>query len=176
MILPATAKLNDGLCGQCAMRAKAASQPPPKRTFTGKYDDADWHYGGSFPADLPPSAGATHIGMFVASCILQGMAGRLYDEDFPEELKRLRNRDIAPGAWLIQACDEKFTDEQLNEEGNAFALDYYYAEGAKYIADYEQTLCRGLESAYHVPDTWDTFDKIHKVIQKRLGDWRKQKG
>ena len=31
-----------------------------------KYDDASWHYEGAYPADLPPEAGATHIGMFLA--------------------------------------------------------------------------------------------------------------
>jgi hypothetical protein len=31
-----------------------------------KYDDASWHYGGDFPADLPREAGSTHIAMFLA--------------------------------------------------------------------------------------------------------------
>ena len=35
-----------------------------------KYDDAGWHVGGDFPDDLPPEAGATHIGMFAAWCML----------------------------------------------------------------------------------------------------------
>ncbi|WP_265102660.1 hypothetical protein [Acinetobacter sp. 'aerobic (ED)'] len=36
-----------------------------------KYDDASWHYGGDFPADLPQEAGATHIGMFLTWMLLQ---------------------------------------------------------------------------------------------------------
>ena len=39
---------------------------PEKASFTGKYDDASWHYGGDFPKDLPIEAGATHTGMFLA--------------------------------------------------------------------------------------------------------------
>ena len=175
LILPATAELNDGLCGQCNIRAKSASQSPPERKFSGKYDDAGWHYGGNFPSDLPNSAGANHIGMFVASCILEGMVGELHVEDFPESLEQLRNRELPPGAWLIKACDEKFTEEELNDEGNAFALEYYYADGAQYLTDYEQTLCRKLPTAYHVPDTWDSFKKIDKVIRKRLKQWRKER-
>ncbi|MEO7100992.1 MAG: hypothetical protein ABI162_16670 [Luteolibacter sp.] len=176
MILPATAQQNNGLCGQCAMRARATAQPPPKRTFSGKYDDADWHYGGDFPSDLPNAAGATHIGMFVASCILQGLVGELHAEDFPEELEGLQSREITPGAWLIAACDEKFTDEELNDEGNAFAMDYYYSDGAQYLSDYERTLCRGLKTAYHAQDTWESFDKIDKVIRERFTEWRKRIG
>jgi len=176
MILPATAQHNNGLCGQCFMRAKTIDQDPPEREFFGKYDDAVWHYGGNFPADLPNVAGATHIGMFVASCILQGMVGEIHEVEFPENLQRLRDREITPGRWIIEACDEKFTQEELNEEGNAFAMDYYYATGALYLADYEQTLCAGLETTYHVPDTWESFDKINPVIRERLAQWRQKPG
>lgn len=38
-----------------------------------KYDDASWHVGGDFPKELPPEAGATHIGMFAAWCMLNGL-------------------------------------------------------------------------------------------------------
>ncbi len=173
-ILEVTAKHNDGLCGQCKMRAKAADSPPLDQVFTGKYDDAKWHYGGDFPSELPDSSGATHIGMFVASCVLAGMAGSLHLRELSKYLDLLRNREITPGAWLIEACDEKFTEEDLDSEGNAFALEYYFAEDAKYIADYDKTLCKKLPSSYHVPDTWDSFKKIDKVIQKRLKKWRKR--
>jgi len=47
-----------------------------------KYDDASWHYDGEFPADLPPEAGATHIGMYLAWCLLNELAGPLYTDDF----------------------------------------------------------------------------------------------
>ena len=75
-----------------------------------KYDDASWHYGGNFPPDLTPAAGATHIAMFVAWCLLNGLAGEIHIEDFPDALERLKNRKITPGSWFISSCDEKFTD------------------------------------------------------------------
>ena len=156
------------------MKSKASSQPLPERKFSGKYDDAGWHYGGDFPSDLPNSAGATHIGIFVTSCILEGMVGEMHVKDFPENLERLRNREITPGAWLIEACDEKLTEEELNEEGNAFTREYYHAKGAEYIADYDEAVCLNLPSAYHVPDTWESFKKVDKVILKRLKEWRKK--
>ena len=154
------------------MRARAAAKPPSKRKFSGKYDDADWHYGGDFPPDLPNAAGATHIGLFVASCILQGLVGELH----AEEIEALQSREITPGAWLVAACDKKFTDEDLNDEGNAFAMDYFYPEGAQYLADYEHAFGRGLKTLYHVQDTWESFDIIDKVIRERLTEWRKRNG
>ena len=81
-----------------------------------KYDDASWHYGGDFPSNLPNEAGATHIGMFVAWCILNELGGEIHLEDFPEELDKLKERKLKPGAWFIAACDEKFTDEDLSEK------------------------------------------------------------
>ena len=142
-----------------------------------KYDDASWHYGGDFPKDLPREAGGTHIGMFVAWAMLNDLAGPIHTEDFPEELKELQNRETSPGKWFIVACDEKFTDEDLTEEGNLFAR-YYYADedGLKqsnpnFLQDYESTFPQ-LESTYHVPDTWESYDKFAPVIARRFIKWR----
>ena len=55
-----------------------------------KYDDASWHSGGDFPADLPSEAGATHTGMFLAWALLSGLGGSLHTEDFPEDVERLK--------------------------------------------------------------------------------------
>ena len=71
-----------------------------------KYDDASWHYGGDFPAELPRSAGATHIGVFVAWALLHGLAGDIHLREFSEPLAQLRERKITPGQFLIDACDE----------------------------------------------------------------------
>jgi hypothetical protein len=53
-----------------------------------KYDDASWHYGGDFPKGLPQKAGATHIGMFLAWMILNGLSSEeLMEEDDVLDLK-----------------------------------------------------------------------------------------
>ena len=83
-----------------------------------KYDDASWHYGGDFPDDLPNEAGATHIGMYVAWCLLNQLGCELQFKEWPEEFKKLLSRTVTPGAWFLHTCDEKFTDEELSEEGN----------------------------------------------------------
>lgn len=142
-----------------------------------KYDDASWHYGGDFPKNLPNEAGATHIGMFVAWCLLNGLAGELHIEDFPEELEKLKRRKVTPGSWFIAACDEKFTDEDLSDEGNSFAK-YYYEdeETAKYIADYDNILCENVESVYEVKDSWENYDKLAPKIKERYEAWKSKNG
>ena len=138
-----------------------------------KYDDASWHYGGDFPAELPRSAGATHIGMFVAWALLHGLASDIHLREFPEPLAQLRERKITPGQFLIDACDEKFTDEDLSDVGNRFAEHCYERESrpGSYFADYAATVGTEASSIYHVPDTWETFDQLAPVIQQRLEEW-----
>ena len=141
-----------------------------------KYDDASWHYGGEFPEDLPQEAGATHIGMFVAWCLLNGLAGEIHIEDFPEGVEKLKNREMTPGQWFCAFCDEKFTDEDLSKEGNEFALKYYQSEDALYLSDYSDSVIGNLATAYHVIDSWDNYDLLAPIISNRYNDWSKENG
>ena len=118
-----------------------------------KYDDATWHSGGDFPEDLPDEAGATHTGMFVAWAFLSGLAGSIHIDDFPEDIPKLRARSMTPGQFFLECFDGKFTDEDLSDEGNAFAQAYFDFEKGNYLADYEAALGDSLETMYHVPDT-----------------------
>jgi len=139
-----------------------------------KYDDASWHYGGDFPKDLPDEAGATHTGMFVAWSMLTDLAGELHTNDFPEDLESLRSRAVTPGAFFLSVCDGKFTDEDLNDEGNAFAQEYFNFETGSYLKDYQRLLLGALPSLYHVQDTWANFDTLRPVLDKRLRAWRRR--
>ncbi|WP_454719103.1 DUF7832 domain-containing protein [Caulobacter segnis] len=142
-----------------------------------KYDDASWHYGGDFPAGLPHEAGATHIAMFVAWCVLNGMGGELHDVETSEATDALRGRTLTPARWFIETCDEKFTDEDLSDEGNAFASDYYGADGnlalgsASYLSDYEKAFPQAA-NLYDVSDTWSSYDHIAPIIARRVMKWR----
>lgn len=142
-----------------------------------KYDDASWHYGGDFPPSLPSEAGATHIAMFLGWAVLDGLAGEYHTTDAADELARLQRREVTPTQWFIQACDGKFTDEDLNDEGNSFAVSYYAegeglqtAEGA-YLADYCDTF-PSANSLYEVEDGWASFDALAPTIASRWEVWR----
>ena len=139
------------------------------------YDRADWHYCGDFPRDLPPEAGGTHIGMFLAWAILRGLEGDLHREDSVESLRAVRERRMTGRDFLFRECDEKFTGEDLNEEGNAFTKAYFEKDGPEgYLADYEQALGNNIPTLYHVEDTWEAFDKLASVLDKRLAEWRRR--
>ena len=143
-----------------------------------KYDDASWHYGGDFPDHLPPEAGGTHIGMFVCWALLNGLAGDIHIEDFPEGLSALQARSLSPGGWFMAHCDEKFTDEDLNPVGNAFAAWYYPYDTARveagepsYLADYEALFCQ-VDDLYAVADTWQNFERLKPLLDHRFQHWQ----
>lgn len=136
------------------------------------YDNASWHYGGKFPSDLPMEAGATHAGMFLAWALLIGLGGEIHDASASDQISELRSRSITPGRFFFDECDGKFTDEDLNDEGNAFALSYFHLETGDYIKDYEQTVGAGLPELYYVEDRWENFDRLKPLLDRRLAEWR----
>lgn len=137
-----------------------------------KYDDATWHSGGDFPTDLPAEAGATHAGMYLAWLLLKGMAGEACEEDLAADLRSLVDRAVTPGQFLLSASDGKFVAELINDEANAFTLAYYDADDGQFVDDYEQALAQDLPSIYHVSDTWERFDTLAPVLEKRLLEWQ----
>jgi hypothetical protein len=129
-----------------------------------KYDDASWHYGGDFPNDLPASAGVTHIAMFAVWCWENGLAGDEILEE-AEALEAVKRRADTPGNIFAKTSDEKFIDADLNDEGNRFAAFYYGEQG--YYNDYAKSVGAAFSTLYHVPDTWETYDKLKLAISHR---------
>src|SRR5260370_14378139 len=130
------------------------------------YDRADWHYGGNFPEDLPQENGGTNIGMFLAWAIMNGLEGDLHKQESAPALRAVRSRSMTGRQFLFDECDEKFTAEDLSEEGNVFAAVYYAPEDSPYMSDYERVLGGGVPTLYHVADTWENYDKIAPVISR----------
>ncbi|WP_299117427.1 hypothetical protein [uncultured Winogradskyella sp.] len=153
-----------------------------------KYDDVSWHYGGDFPKDLSKKNGATHTGMFIKWCIDNNLFSEELEDDAKEEIRQLKDREITGAEFLINVCDEKFTDNDLNELGNEFAQDYYEDDttfGAKngcYGENYcdlfnEKAEKQGFEyeSIYHIEDTYKNYDFLKPIIDKRFEEWKKYK-
>ena len=141
-----------------------------------KYDDATWHSGGNFPPDLPPSAAGTHTGMFMAWAFLSGMASRIAAANLAERMHQLESRAVTPGAFYLETCGGKFLDEDLNEEGNAFARAYFDFADGQYLADYDATLGSDLGDIYRVADTWENFDRLKGILDSRYREWKAQVG
>lgn len=129
-----------------------------------KYDDASWHYGGDFPADQPELHGGTHIALFLRWCFSKGWAGELHTEDEPNAVTRVVQGHESATEFLFKYCDGKFTDEDLNDEGNAFAS-RYYGENGLYLNDYAEHFG---DQMYVAAEDAHDFAKFSAMLDSRL--------
>ena len=150
-----------------------------------KYDDASWHYEGDYPSDLPSDNGATHIGMFLAWCIQNDLVSEELIADAATETQQVKDGKLSGAEFLIKVCDEKFTEYELNELGQAFAGDYYEDDTdfssryGSYMDDYIDTfdekadaLGFEYETLYHIENTPENYELIKPVIDERFAAWK----
>jgi hypothetical protein len=139
-------------------------------------DRADWHYLNEYPTDLDVKNASTHIGMYLTWIIINQLEGEFHHEmeDSILAIEKIKKREMTGADFLIELCDEKFWEEDLNSEGLLFTK-YYYAneEGyGLYLDDYQNALAADVPSLYHVENSWENYDKISKIIDERYKDWK----
>ena len=140
------------------------------------FDRMDWHYGGDYPSDLPNENGGTHIGFYLTWIIHNNLVGEFHTEESGEELALVKARKLDGREFLMTMCDEKFIDEDLSDEGNAFTQFYYAAEEKGYFDDYERVLKGHLPTTYHIENSWENYDKIAPVISEAYAKWKQAQG
>ena len=139
--------------------------------MTSSIDRAEWHYGGDFPRDLPPEAGGTHIGMYLAWIIQRDLGSATLRKHARDSLDLVKARKITGRELLFTELDEKFSGTLLTRVGREFTRDYY--EGGCYVDDYEDVLGGSFPTLYHVVDSWENFDKLAPAIDGRFTSWQK---
>jgi len=138
-----------------------------------KYDDVDWHVSGDFPEDLDARAARTHIGLFLAWAVERGLEGELLRTHYADQLAALRAGTVQGSALIEQCCDDKLTNDDLSDEGNAFARDYYEKS---YLDDYVDLSDDDLPSIYHEPDTPEKYAQVRDLLDQRWREWKRKKG
>lgn len=128
-----------------------------------KYDDASWHAGGDFPEDSPEQYGGTHIALFLRWCFIRGWASDLHLQGEREDTRRVIDGTLSATEYLFKYCDGQLTELDLNEEGNAFAAQYYGDDGL-YLEDYAEHFS---ELMYVAPESAHDFDKFCAVLDAR---------
>ena len=110
------------------------------------YDRADFDYS-TDEEPLPKGHAGTHIGMFLAWAVQNGLESNYHRQQSAASLVRLRRRELTGRQFFEAACRERFSERDLNDEGNAFAQYYYVDATGKrgaYFADYKRVLVRAL--------------------------------
>lgn len=129
-----------------------------------KYDDASWHSGDEFPQDSPEELGGTHIALFLRWCFTKGWAGELHLTEEHEETRRVVEGSLRATDFFFKYCDGKLTDEDLDDQGNAFAEQYYGDDGL-YLEDYAATFEHLM---YVAPEEDHDFERFSAVLEDCL--------
>ena len=139
--------------------------------FSGKYDDAEWHYGGQYPDDVPVSHGFTHIGFFLAWAAERDLLSEYMHQETGDVVASIRRRDVEP-VRLLEVWDGILVDDMLSDEANDFTRQYYSMEMSErtYNIDYANVF--GDENIYRVEPSWDNYDKLKPVLDDRFNEWR----
>ena len=138
------------------------------------YDRADMDY--STDEDpLPSGHAATHIGIYLAWAVLNGLESDWHRLNSKAQIERLQRREITGAQFFFVACGDRFSEKDLNPEGNLFTRAYYENGPGKrgpYFKDYTKSLASDLSSFWHVEDTWDNYDLLAPIITHRFQEWR----
>jgi hypothetical protein len=137
-----------------------------------KYDDASWYLEGDtpkYPAETPEIHASVMPGMYLAWAIQNDLTDTIHTG---EAVTKLNNREITPAEYL-EICDGMLTDEDFTETGNEFTNEYYQGENGdgQYAYDYFETFGVDNDSMFTVPNTWEAYDMIAKVLDERLVEW-----
>lgn len=140
------------------------------------YDNADWHLTDDFPKDLKEEQIYVHTGFFIGWLIDNNLISEDFEEVNSDRLQQYRQRQIS-GPKLYEFGGGVFSADDVNDKGRLFC-NYYY-EPNTFFSDYRYTFIKrtffkkGLPSDYHVQDTWENYDKLSKVLNKRFEEWNK---
>jgi len=128
------------------------------------YDKAKWHYGAdNFPKNMPEENGFTHVGFYLTWLVEQDLVGAEITNDEMSPLSEIKSRKVSP-IKLIEIWDGCLIGDMLNETGNKFS--YWYYEN-KYFDDFVDVF----EDIYVIPSTWDRYDRLKPVLDKRFAKW-----
>ena len=135
------------------------------REGSGYLDAVDWHAGGDYPAGLPRQAATTHMGMFLAWAIRNGLGSERHSDKKTPAVEQLAARSLTPGAYFREICEEWLTPEDFNERGHAFAEVMYN----EYLEEYG---CMFVDlDTYRAPDTWETYELVAEMLDALLAEW-----
>jgi len=129
-----------------------------------KYDDASWHYDGDFPTDSPRELGGTHIALFLRWCFSKGWAGLIHLETDQDLVIRVAEGRSRATDFLFKYCDGQLGSDDLSDEGNEFAEQYYGPDGL-YMADYGNKFGTLI---YVVPEEGHDYRAYSRMLDKRL--------
>lgn len=100
-----------------------------------------------------------HIGLFLWWAAERGLASELHDAE------KMRS---APTQWFIRQCDTKLTNEDLSDDGNAFAKAVY----EDYLLEVDRYSKKLKVGVYEIPEGASTTEHFFQYLDARLKKWQ----
>ena len=138
-------------------------------TVARVFDKAKFHQDSCVKAGLPAEQSFVHTGIFLAWMLLHDMVKlEPGGEDVAAETKARR----VPPTAFYEWNDGVFIDTQLTPEGKRFAESYFDFESGLFLNDYLAYAAHGLPGEFHVPNTWESYDRMTSVIEARYRQFK----
>ncbi|GMK38209.1 hypothetical protein PCCS19_12630 [Paenibacillus sp. CCS19] len=134
------------------------------------HDKAKYHINEHFPEELSPFQAHVHTGMFLGWIIDHQLYSKSFERDGADEIIKFHKRELT-GSQIYELYDGVFDSDMLSSEGHAFAMAYFDFDNGSYLNDYCDEVFTDLKSVFHVEDTWDNYDKLKEVIDRRYSEW-----
>ncbi len=135
-----------------------------------KIDDYKWHYSGAITEENEDNQLCFGMGVFFSWCIMNNLSNMDYKEEASKIRQLYMKREHGPGIAFLDLFGGTLHEAYLNDKGYALAAEYYQDQ---YIDDLTSTLNMPEgEYIYTGPDTWDEYDKVAPIIQKRFEEWQ----
>ena len=130
----------------------------------GTFDHAEWH------KEITPDLAVTHIAMFLGWAVTRDLIAPAHAEDpiGAWYIERIKAREKTARDFTIDLCRSRLRESDLHPEACAFASAYY----SRYLSDYGRTFIESL-SLYEVEDTFENFDRIARILDKRYAAWKR---
>jgi hypothetical protein len=138
------------------------------------FDKAKWHINERFPDNLDPYQSYIHTGLYVAWLIDNNLFEEDFKNDHIDSIQKHLDRRSTPVEFYELQLDGVFDSEGLIQEAVKFTKDYFDFEKGNYINDYISTLDTENRAAsiFHISDTWENYDRLKPILDKRLHDWK----
>ncbi|NME67074.1 DUF7832 domain-containing protein [Flammeovirga aprica] len=131
-------------------------------------DNVRNYFGSSFPDEVALDQAYLHMGVFMGWVIKNDFYSDDYEDEYGAQIIHFMNNEISP-IILAETLDGIIDYSLFRETLKPFVRTYY--GGGQYLADYQHTLSDGLNSMFHVKDSWENFDAMKSVISDRYQDW-----
>jgi len=139
------------------------------------FDKAKWHINDQFPTGLDQYQSYVHTGLYLAWLIVGDFIEPDFKADNREGIKMHLSRQLTPVKFYELQLDGVFDANVLTQEAIKFTAEYFDFKKGQYIIDYLSILDPedNLPSLFHISDSWENYDKLKPVLDRRFKEWRK---